>query len=706
MYPLGASYDGAGVNFALFSQVAEKVELCLFDEEDHETRIEMTEQNSYVWHNYIPGLQPGQRYGYRVYGPYNPALGQRCNPSKLLLDPYAKAIEGNIDDDPSLFSYDMSNPDDINAINTQDSAAHTMKSVVVNPYFDWGNDQHPNISYHDSVIYEAHVRGMTNLNQDVPPDIRGTYAGLAYPAVIDYLKKLGITAIELMPIHQFVNDSFLQQKGLSNYWGYNTIGFFAPHNAYSSVGERGQQVNEFKSMVKAYHRAGMEVILDVVYNHTAEGNHMGPTLSFKGIDNQAYYRLVDNDPYHYFDTTGTGNSLLMRSPHALQLITDSLRYWVTEMHVDGFRFDLAATLARQFQEVDKLSAFFDIVEQDPVISRVKLIAEPWDLGSGGYQVGGFPSSWSEWNGRYRDCVRDFWRSQPSTLPEFASRLMGSSDLYEVNSRRPVASVNFVTAHDGFTLNDLVSYNEKHNDANGEGNRDGESNNRSWNCGVEGETTIRDVNELRQRQMRNMFSTLLVSQGIPMICGGDEVARTQQGNNNAYCQDNEISWTHWDLDDDRKSLLAFVSKLIHLRLDHPVLHRRRFFTGRKAGDDPNTIPEVEWFDHTGSIMDMNDWQNTHAFSMMVYLNGADIPEMDYYGNPTVDNDFILIFNAHYEPIQFTLPDENYGSKWKLVVDTYNPDGPELNYEAGFAITAQSRSFMLLMSEDKPEQRHLF
>ena len=706
MYPLGASYDGAGVNFALFSQVAEKVELCLFDEEDHETRIEMTEQNSYVWHNYIPGLQPGQRYGYRVYGPYNPALGQRCNPSKLLLDPYAKAIEGNIDDDPSLFSYDMSNPDDINAINTQDSAAHTMKSVVVNPYFDWGNDQHPNISYHDSVIYEAHVRGMTNLNQDVPPDIRGTYAGLAYPAVIDYLKKLGITAIELMPIHQFVNDSFLQQKGLSNYWGYNTIGFFAPHNAYSSVGERGQQVNEFKSMVKAYHRAGMEVILDVVYNHTAEGNHMGPTLSFKGIDNQAYYRLVDNDPYHYFDTTGTGNSLLMRSPHALQFITDSLRYWVTEMHVDGFRFDLAATLARQFQEVDKLSAFFDIVEQDPVISRVKLIAEPWDLGSGGYQVGGFPSSWSEWNGRYRDCVRDFWRSQPSTLPEFASRLMGSSDLYEMNGRRPVASVNFVTAHDGFTLNDLVSYNEKHNDANGEGNRDGESNNRSWNCGVEGETTIRDVNELRHRQMCNMFSTLLVSQGIPMICGGDEVARTQQGNNNAYCQDNEISWTHWDLDDSHKKLLAFVSKLIHLRLEHPVLHRRRFFTGRKAGDDPNTIPEVEWFDHTGSIMDMNDWQNTHAFSMMVYLNGADIPEMDYYGNPTVDNDFILIFNAHYEPIQFTLPDENYGSKWKLVVDTYNPDGPELNYEAGFAITAQSRSFMLLMSEDKPEQRHLF
>ena len=700
MYPLGASYDGAGVNFALYSQVAQKVELCLFDEHDAETRIEMTEQNSYVWHNYIPGLQPGQRYGYRVYGPYDPMHGLRCNPNKLLLDPYAKAIEGNIDGDESLFSYWFKSPDDTSAMNDLDSAAHTMKSAVINPYFDWGNDQHPYISYHDSVIYEAHVRGMTNLNMDVPPDIRGTYAGLAYPSVIEYLKKLGITAIELMPIHQFVNDSFLQEKGLSNYWGYNTIGFFAPHNAYSSSGERGEQVNEFKSMVKAYHHAGMEVILDVVYNHTAEGNHMGPTLSFKGIDNASYYRLVEGDQQHYFDTTGTGNSLLMRSPHALQLITDSLRYWVTEMHVDGFRFDLAATLARQFQEVDKLSAFFDIVEQDPIISRVKLIAEPWDLGSGGYQVGGFPSSWSEWNGRYRDTVRDFWRSQPSTLPEFASRLMGSSDLYQVNGRRPVASVNFITAHDGFTMNDLVSYNEKHNEANGEGNRDGESNNRSWNCGVEGPTNIPDVNDLRQRQMRNMFATLLFSQGIPMICGGDEVARTQQGNNNAYCQDNEISWTNWHLDKGRKELLAFVSKLIHLRLDHPVLHRRRFFTGREPGDDSNMIPQVEWFDHTGSIMDMDDWQNTHAFSMMIYLNGSDIPEVDWYGNRMVDNDFILIFNAHYEPIMFTLPDERYGRKWQLVVDTHNPDRPELSYEAGFMITAQSRSFLMLMSAKKP------
>ena len=703
MYPLGASYDGAGVNFALFSRMAEKVELCLFDEQDNETRVELTEQNSYVWHIYLPGIQPGQRYGYRVYGPYNPANGQWCNPNKLLLDPYAKAIEGNIDGDESLYSYWFNDSDNPNNMNDLDSAAHTMKSAVINPFFDWGNDQHPFIPYSDSVIYEAHVRGMTNLNKNVPPEIRGTYAGLAHPSVIEYLKKLGITAIELMPIHQFVNDPFLQEKGLNNYWGYNTIGFFAPHNAYSSQGQRGEQVNEFRAMVKEFHAAGIEVILDVVYNHTAEGNHMGPTLSFKGIDNQAYYRLVDNDQMHYFDTTGTGNSLLMRSPQTLQLITDSLRYWVQEMHVDGFRFDLAATLARQFQEVDKLSAFFDIVQQDPIISRVKLIAEPWDLGSGGYQVGGFPPNWSEWNGHFRDCVRDFWRSQPSTLPEFASRIMGSSDLYQHNGRKPVASVNFVTAHDGFTLNDLVSYNNKHNEANGEDNRDGESHNRSWNCGVEGPTTIRDVNELRHRQMRNMFSTLLLSQGIPMICGGDEVARTQLGNNNGYCQDNEISWTHWKLKDYQKDMCEFVSKLVHLRLEHPVLHRRRFFTGRDANMAPDALPQVEWFDHNGNIMDLEAWSNTHTFSIMVFLNGSDIPEPDWYGNTMVDNDFILIFNAHYEPIMFTLPEEQYGRKWKLIVDTHNPKGPELNYEAGFAITAQSRSFMLLMSDEKKERR---
>ena len=706
MYPLGASYDGAGVNFALFSRMAEKVELCLFDEQDNETRVELTEQNSFVWHIYIPGIQPGQRYGYRVYGPYNPHNGEWYNPNKLLLDPYAKATEGNIDGDESLYSYwfnDADNPDDMNDL---DSAGHTMKSVVINPFFDWDNDQRPNISYSDSVIYEAHVRGMTNLNKNVPPEIRGTYAGLAHPVVIDYLKKLGVTAIELMPIHQFINDPFLQEKGLGNYWGYNTIGFFAPHNAYSSQGQRGEQVNEFRSMVKAFHAAGIEVILDVVYNHTAEGNDKGPTLSFKGIDNLSYYRLVDNDNLHYFDTTGTGNSLLMRSPHTLQLITDSLRYWVQEMHVDGFRFDLAATLARQFQEVDKLSAFFDIVEQDPVISQVKLIAEPWDLGSGGYQVGGFPPNWSEWNGRYRDCVRDFWRSQPATLPEFASRIMGSSDLYQHNGRKPVASINFVTAHDGFTMNDLVSYNNKHNEANGEGNRDGENNNRSWNCGVEGPTTIRDINELRHRQMRNMFSTLLFSQGIPMICGGDEVCRTQLGNNNGYCQDNEISWTHWNLKDYQRDMLGFVSKLIHLRLEHPVLHRRRFFTGREADMPAGALPQVEWFDHNGTIMDLEAWHNAHALSIMVFLNGGDIPETDWYGNKIVDNDFILIFNAHYEPIMFTLPDEQYGRKWKLVVDTHNPDGPELNYEAGFAITAQSRSFLLLMSDDKDDGDAIF
>ncbi|WP_187367850.1 glycogen debranching protein GlgX [Bifidobacterium gallicum] len=701
MYPLGATFDGAGVNFALFSRVAERVELCLFDDDDNETRIEMTEQNSYVWHIYIPGIVPGQLYGYRVYGPYDPSQGLRCNPSKLLLDPYAKAIEGNIDGDESLYSYWFDDVDNPYHVNDLDSAEHTMKAAVVNPYFDWGNDKHPYTPYSDTIIYEAHVRGMTNLSQRVPEEMRGTYAGLAHPNVINYFKDLGITALELMPIHQFINDPFLQDKGLNNYWGYNTIGFFAPHNAYSSSGQRGQQVNEFKAMVKAYHNAGIEIILDVVYNHTAEGNHQGPTLSFRGIDNSAYYRLVDHDRAHYFDTTGTGNSLLMRSPAALQVITDSLRYWVSEMHVDGFRFDLAATLARQFQEVDKLSAFFDIVQQDPVISRVKLIAEPWDLGSGGYQVGGFPPNWSEWNGRFRDCVRDFWRSQPSTLPEFTSRLMGSSDLYQMNGRKPVASINFVTAHDGFTLNDLVSYNEKHNQANLEDNNDGESNNRSWNCGVEGPTNIKDVLDLRDRQMRNMFATLLFSQGIPMICGGDEVARTQLGNNNVYCQDNELSWTHWDLHDWQRDQLDYVTKLIHIRKNHPVLHRRRFFTGRLPEDAPDKLPQVEWFDPSGSIMDMEAWSNTHAFSIMVFLNGKDIPEVDWYGNRIEDNDFILLFNAHYESVQFTLPNEDYGKKWRLLIDTFNPDGPELNYEAGFNITAQPRSFLLLISVDEQD-----
>ena len=700
MHPLGATFDGVGTNFALFSAVAEKVELCLFDETGTiETRIAMTEQNSHVWHNYLPGVQSGQLYGYRVHGPYNPNDGLRCNPAKLLLDPYAKAIHGDLDDDESLYSYHFSDPDNLEDPNTLDSAAHTMKSVVVNPYFDWGNDRRPQTPYSDSIIYEAHVRGMTNLNPAVPSDIRGTYAGLAHPAVIDHLVKLGITAIELMPIHQFVNDSFLLKKGLTNYWGYNTIGFFAPHNEYSSSGDSGQQVNEFKAMVKAYHAAGIEVLLDVVYNHTAEGNNMGPTLSFRGIDNQEYYRLVDGDQRHYFDTTGTGNSLLMRSPHTLQLITDSLRYWVEEMHVDGFRFDLAATLARQFQEVDKLSAFFDIVAQDPIISQAKLIAEPWDLGSGGYQVGGFPPSWSEWNGRFRDTTRDFWRSQPATLPEFASRIMGSSDLYQSNGRKPVASINFITAHDGFTLNDLVSYNDKHNEANLEDNRDGEGSNRSWNCGVEGPTDIGDVNDLRLRQRRNFLSTLLFSQGVPMLSGGDEIGRTQKGNNNAYCQDNEISWLNWRLSESNKDFLDFTRSLINLRKQHPVLHRRRFFTGRKAGDTSAAIPQVEWFDHTGAIMDRADWDNAHALSVMVFLNGHDIPEKDPLGEDITDDNFLLIFNAYFEPIQFTLPSATYGKKWHLAVDTFNPNGPRLTYDADFVITAQSRSFLLMKTIDE-------
>src|SRR5690554_6276643 len=524
-YPLGATYDGAGVNFAIFSEVAERIELCLFDEEGTETRVDLPEVDGFVWHGYALALNPGQRYGFRVHGPYDPSVGSRCNPNKLLLDPYAKAVDGQIDGHSSLFSYSF---DDPTVRNDEDSASHMMKSVVVNPYFDWGHDRPPRREYHESVVYEMHVRGFTKRHPQIPAALQGTYAVLAHPAAIEYLTTLGVTAVELMPVHQFVNDPVLVERGLSNYWGYNTIGFFAPHNGYAAFARPGQAVQEFRAMVKALHTAGIEVILDVVYNHTAEGNHLGPTLSLRGIDNAAYYRLVDDDPAHYYDTTGTGNSLLMRSPHVLQLIMDSLRYWVTEMHVDGFRFDLAATLARQFHEVDRLSAFFDLVQQDPVISQVKLIAEPWDLGDGGYQVGGFPPLWSEWNGKYRDTVRDFWRGEPATLGEFGSRLTGSSDLYEHTGRKPIASVNFVVAHDGFTLADLVSYNEKHNEANGEDGNDGEDHNRSWNCGVEGPSDDPAVNALRARQQRNFLTTLLVSQGVPMLAHGDELGRTQHG----------------------------------------------------------------------------------------------------------------------------------------------------------------------------------
>ena len=662
-YPLGATYDGSGTNFALFSEVADKVELCLIDDAGRETKVEMAETDAFVHHVYLPGVHPGQRYGYRVHGPYRPAEGHRCNPAKLLLDPYAKAVEGQIDGDESLFSYKFGDPEKFNRKN---SRGHTMLGVVVNPFFDWGSDRHPEHEYHDTVIYEAHVKGLTMRHPDVPEDIRGTYAGIAHPATIAHLKSLGVTAIELMPVHQFVQDTTLVDKGLANYWGYNTIGFFAPHNAYSASGQRGQQVQEFKSMVKALHEADIEVILDVVYNHTAEGNHLGPTLCFRGIDNNAYYRLVDEDRTYYYDTTGTGNTLLMRHPHVLQLIMDSLRYWVTEMHVDGFRFDLASSLARQFHEVDRLSAFFDLVQQDPVVSQVKLIAEPWDIGEGGYQVGNFPPLWTEWNGKYRDTVRDYWRGEGSTLADFASRITGSSDLYEHSGRKPIASINFVTAHDGFTMRDLVSYNEKHNEANGEDGNDGESHNRSWNCGAEGETDDPEINALRARQQRNFLLTLMLSQGVPMVLHGDEFGRSQRGNNNVYCQDNEISWVDWDLEPWQEELLAFTRRAVALRREHPVFRRRRFFAG--VSRDEDTPADIAWFAPDGRTMGPDDWANHEARSMLVFLNGEAIPEPDQRGERVVGDSFLVAFNGHYEPLTFTLPEEVYGDGWLVALDT--------------------------------------
>ena len=662
-YPLGATYDGSGTNFALFSEVADKVELCLIDDAGRETKVEMAETDAFVHHVYLPGVHPGQRYGHRVHGPYRPAEGHRCNPAKLLLDPYAKAVEGQIDGDESLFSYKFGDPEKFNRKN---SRGHTMLGVVVNPFFDWGSDRHPEHEYHDTVIYEAHVKGLTMRHPDVPEDIRGTYAGIAHPATIAHLKSLGVTAIELMPVHQFVQDTTLVDKGLANYWGYNTIGFFAPHNAYSASGQRGQQVQEFKSMVKALHEADIEVILDVVYNHTAEGNHLGPTLCFRGIDNNAYYRLVDEDRTYYYDTTGTGNTLLMRHPHVLQLIMDSLRYWVTEMHVDGFRFDLASSLARQFHEVDRLSAFFDLVQQDPVVSQVKLIAEPWDIGEGGYQVGNFPPLWTEWNGKYRDTVRDYWRGEGSTLADFASRITGSSDLYEHSGRKPIASINFVTAHDGFTMRDLVSYNEKHNEANGEDGNDGESHNRSWNCGAEGETDDPQINALRARQQRNFLLTLMLSQGVPMVLHGDELGRSQGGNNNVYCQDNEISWVDWDLEPWQEELLAFTRRAVALRREHPVFRRRRFFAG--VSRDEGTPADIAWFAPDGRTMGPDDWANHEARSMLVFLNGEAIPEPDQRGERVVGDSFLVAFNGHYEPLTFTLPEEVYGDGWLVALDT--------------------------------------
>ncbi|TFV61228.1 glycogen debranching protein GlgX [Geodermatophilus sp. DF01-2] len=689
-YPLGATFDGTGTNFAIFSEVAEKVELCLFDADGNEERIRLPEMDGYVWHAFLPGIQPGQRYGYRVHGPYDPSQGLRCNPNKLLLDPYAKAIDGQIDWDPSVFGYDF----DSGERNDEDSAAHMPKSVVVNPYFDWGVDRPPRTPYHKTVIYEAHVKGLTMTHPDVPEELRGTYAGIAHPAVVQHLQDLGVTAIELMPVHQFVQDDTLQQKGLRNYWGYNTIGFFAPHDEYASNTDNGMQVTEFKGMVRTLHEAGIEVILDVVYNHTAEGNHLGPTLSFKGIDNRAYYRLVDDDPQYYMDYTGTGNSLNARTPQALQLIMDSLRYWVTEMHVDGFRFDLASTLARELHSVDRLSAFFDLVHQDPVVSQVKLIAEPWDVGEGGYQVGNFPALWTEWNGKYRDTVRDFWRGEPSTIGEFASRLTGSADLYQHSGRRPVASINFVTAHDGFTLTDLVSYNEKHNEANGEGNNDGESHNRSWNCGVEGDTADEKVITLRARQRRNFLATLMLSQGVPMLLHGDELGRTQQGNNNGYCQDSPLTWIHWDEVDE--GLLEFTRLVTRVRTEHPTFRRRRFFHGRpvrRGEGDP--VQDVAWLTPGGELMTEDDWDAGYAKSIAMYLNGHGIRSTDERGEAVVDDHFYLAFNAHHEPIDFTLPSEEYAGAWTVVLDTAEMDEVEpRELKPGETITLQDRSMVVL------------
>jgi isoamylase len=695
-YPLGATFDGSGVNFALFSEVADKVEVCLIDDDGVETRIELTEVDGHVWHGYVPAIEPGQRYGFRVHGPYDPAKGHRCNPAKLLLDPYAKAMDGQIDGDKSLYSYDLDAPA---KFNETDSLGHTMLSVVVTPFFDWGHDRPPRHEYHNTVIYEAHVKGLSMTHPDVPDSIRGTYAGIGNQAIVDHLVGLGVTAIELMPVHQFVQDSTLADQGLSNYWGYNTIGFLAPHAAYAATGSRGQQVNEFKSMVKTLHEANIEVILDVVYNHTAEGSEKGPTIAFRGIDNASYYRLADEDKSHYYDTTGTGNSLLMRHPHVLQLIMDSLRYWVEEMHVDGFRFDLAATLARQFHEVDRLSAFFDIIQQDPVISQVKLIAEPWDLGDGGYQVGNFPPLWTEWNGKYRDTVRDFWRGEPASLGEFASRLTGSSDLYEHSNRRPIASINFVVAHDGFTLRDLVSYNEKRNAANGEGNRDGESHNRSWNCGVEGETDDRAINALRRQQQRNFLTTLLLSQGVPMIAHGDEMGRTQSGNNNVYCQDNELAWIDWKLAENESHLLAFTSAVVSLRQEHAVFRRRRFFAGDAAHGGTSSLGDIEWFSSDGTEMDEEDWRNGYARTLMAFLNGQAIPEPDPHGQRILDSDFLLLFNAHSDPVDFVLPPARYGVTWQIRLDTAVAEPSSVSQKGWLAATTHpvaGRSMVVLES----------
>jgi glycogen operon protein len=700
-YPLGATWDGAGVNFALFSENATGVELCLFDPTDmtqETTTISLKEHTDQVWHAYLPEVRPGQLYGYRVYGPYEPEAGHRFNPAKLLLDPYAKAITGPVDWNDTAFGYTLGHADADLSHDDRDSAAAMPKCVVLDPAFSWGDDVRPRIPWHKTLIYELHVKGFTARHPEVPEGLRGTYAGLTTPAVLAYLGSLGITTVELMPVHQFVTDRHLVDRGLTNYWGYNSIGFFAPDARYASNGTFGQQVAEFKTMVNTFHREGIEVILDVVYNHTAEGNHLGPTLCFRGIDNAAYYRLVADTPRHYMDYTGTGNTLNMTHPTVLRLIMDSLRYWVQEMHVDGFRFDLAATLARELHEVDRLGAFFDIIHQDPILSQVKLIAEPWDVGEGGYQVGNFPTLWAEWNGKYRDTVRRYWKGDADQVGDVAYRLTGSSDLYEHSGRRPYASINFVTAHDGFTLCDLVSYNEKHNEANGEDNRDGADDNQSWNCGVEGATDDPVILSLRARQQRNFLATLLLSQGVPMLLAGDEIGRTQGGNNNTYCQDNELSWIDWQLDPPRQELLAFTQHVLEQFRQHPALRRRHFFYGRQIRG--SEIKDITWFRPDGAEMTEEDWTNPETRCFGLQLAGDLIEETDERGNPIVDDSLLILLNAHHEAVPFVLPMHQPEQSWECVLDTREATGkPQKNTLADdtpFALEA--RSLVLLRTRE--------
>jgi isoamylase len=693
-YPLGATWDGEGVNFAIFSANATRVEICLFDHLDdpRETRrLALPERTENIWHGYVPEIGPGQLYGYRVYGPYNPAQGHRFNPHNLLIDPYARALSGPIEWDNAMYGYRVGSPYRDLTIGKRDNAPYIPRSVVIDPSFDWGDDAPPDIPLRDTIVYEMHVKGFTQLHPDVPLPLRGTYAGMTTPAVIDYLSDLGITAVELLPIHQFVNDQFLTDRGLSNYWGYNTLNFFAPDVRYSSSGTLGQQVVEFKQMVKALHAAGIEVFLDVVYNHTGEGNHLGPTLCYRGVDNASYYRLVPDNPRYYMDYTGTGNSLNTMHPRALQLVIDSLRYWVTEMHVDGFRFDLARTLVRGNHD-GELSPFFDIIKQDPVLCQVKLIAEPWDVGPDGYWVGGFPAPWSEWNGKYRDNVRSFWKGDMGQAAEFASRIMGSSDLFRHNGRRPNNSINFITSHDGFTMRDLVSYNEKHNEANGEGNRDGDNHNNSWNCGIEGPTDDPEVNALRARQQRNFLATLFLSQGTPMLLAGDENSRTQHGNNNAYCQDNEISWLDWNLSPERRELLAFTQKLIALRKKHPLLRRRNFFAGQITPG--GTEYDVEWLAPDGQEIGPSLWNDANLRCIGLLLNGQVMREIDNRGEPLQDDILLVLFNADHEPVPFILPDWPDDPVWDVLIDTADPNGDGEREPTSEIYEVQPRSLVVL------------